>query len=176
MNRIAVFGKPGGGKSTLGRRLSSSTGIELYALDMIEYRRNGERVAPEEYSRRHGELIAADRWIIDGLGPLESFWARIDAADTLVFVDLPYPVHYWWITKRLLKSVFARPEGWPDGSSVFKGTWASWKYLRMSPAFWNAALLRRIQSRSHGKKLYRITTVRELNHFSEQTNHAGVHT
>lgn len=49
MNKVAVFGKPGGGKSTLSGKLSSVTGIKLYPLDLIEYKKNGDRVSTEEY-------------------------------------------------------------------------------------------------------------------------------
>lgn len=168
MNKVAVFGKPGGGKSTLSRKLSSETGIKLCPLDLIEYKKNGERVLKEEYSKKHAELISADNWIIDGLGTLESFWLRIDAADTLIYVDLPYIVNYWWATKRLLKSFFVKPEGWPEGSSVLKGTLASWKYLRLSPMFWTPELFEEIQSRGKGKDIYRITSVREINNFVKQ--------
>ena len=168
MNKVVVFGKPGGGKSTLGRKLSAETGIRLYALDSIEYRKNGERVSAEEYSKKHADLIGADSWIIEGLGSLESFWLRIDAADTLVYVDLPYFVHYWWVTKRLLTSFFIKPEGWPEGSSVLKGTLASWKYLRLSPRFWTPELFAKIQHRGKGKDIYRITSVKEINVFAKQ--------
>ena len=111
MNKVVVFGKPGGGKSTLSRKLSDETGINLYALDLIEYKKNGERVSPEESLKKHTDLINADNWIIEGLGTLESFWLRVDAADTLIYIDLPYSIHYWWVTKRLLKSFFSKPEG-----------------------------------------------------------------
>jgi adenylate kinase family enzyme len=165
MNKIIVFGKPGGGKSTLSRKLSDATGISLCPLDLIEYKQNGERVSPEEYTIKHAELIGKERWIIEGLGTLESFWTRIDAADTLIYVDLPYCVHYWWITKRLLKSAVVKPEGWPDGSSVLKGTLASWKYLQLSPKFWTSELFKKIESHAAGKKIYRISSVKEINNF-----------
>ena len=174
MNKVVVFGKPGGGKSTLSRKLSAKTGIKLYALDLIEYKKNGERVSSEEYSKKHADLIGADNWIIEGLGTLESFWLRIDAADTLIYVDLPYSVHYWWVTKRLLKSFFVKPEGWPEGSSVLKGTLASWKYLRLSPKFWTRELSEKIQYRGKGKDIYRITSVKEINNFAKQFGCAGV--
>jgi adenylate kinase family enzyme len=174
MNKVVVFGKPGGGKSTLSRKLSAETGIKLCALDLIEYKKNGERVSREEYLKKHADLIGADSWIIEGLGTLESFWLRIDAADTLIYVDLPYSVHYWWVTKRLLKSFFVKPEGWPEGSSVLKGTLASWKYLRSSPKFWTPELFEKIQSRGKGKDIYRITSVKEINDFSKQFRYAGV--
>ena len=174
MNKVVVFGKPGGGKSTLSRKLSAETGIKLCALDLIEYKKNGERVSPEEYSKKHADLIATDNWIIEGLGTLKSFWLRIDAADTLIYVDLPYYVHYWWVTKRLLKSCFVKPEGWPEGSSVLKGTLAGWKYLRLSPKFWTPALFEEIQRRGKGKDIYRITSVKEMNDFAKQFRYAGV--
>jgi adenylate kinase family enzyme len=174
MNKVVVFGKPGGGKSTLSRKLSAETGIKLCALDLIEYKKNGERVSPGEYSKKHADLIDIDNWIIEGLGTLESFWLRIDAADTLIYVDLPYYVHYWWVTKRLLKSYFVKPQGWPEGSSVLKGTLASWKYLRLSPKFWTPELFEEIQRRGKGKDIYRITSVKEINNFVKQFRYAGV--
>lgn len=174
MNKVAVFGKPAGGKSTLAKNLSAQTGIKLCALDLIEYRKNGERVSREEYTNKHAEWINADNWIIEGLGTLESFWLRIDAADTLIYVDLPYYVHYWWATKRLLKSGFVMPQGWPEGSSVWKGTRASWKYLRLSPGFWTPELFEEIQRRGQGKDIHRITSVKEMNKFAKQFYSSGV--
>ncbi|MDH5361501.1 MAG: adenylate kinase [Gammaproteobacteria bacterium] len=174
MNKVAVFGKPAGGKSTLAKNLSVQTGIKLCALDLIEYKKNGERVSREEYANKHAEWIDADNWIIEGLGTLESFWLRIDAADTLIYVDLPYYVHYWWATKRLLKSWFVMPQGWPEGSSVLKGTLASWKYLRLSPRFWTPELFEEIQRRGQGKDIYRITSVKEMNDFAKQSFSSGV--
>ena len=165
MNKVAVFGKPGGGKSTLSKKLSVAKGIQLFPLDLIEYQKNGERVLADEYAKKHNELISGESWIIEGLGTIESFWQRIGAADTLIYIDLPYHVHYWWITKRLLKSVFVKPEGWPEGSSVFKGTLASWKYLRLSPRFWNNELFQKIQARANGKQIVRITSVNDINNF-----------
>jgi adenylate kinase family enzyme len=168
MNRVTVFGKPGGGKSTLAKKLSAVTAIKLYPLDLIEYNQNGSRVSPDEYSKKHTDLISSDSWIIEGLGTLKSFWLRIDVADTLIYVDLPYYVHYWWVTKRLLKSFIVKPEGWPEGSSVLKGTLAGWKYLRLSPKFWTPELFEEIQSRGKGKDIYRITSVKEINDFVKQ--------
>ena len=175
MKKVAVFGKPGGGKSTLSRKLSAATDIKLCALDLIEYKQNGKRVPAEEYAEAHAEWIDSDNWIIEGLGTLKSFWSRVDAADTLIYVDLPYSVHYWWVTKRLLKSFFVKPEGWPEGSSVLKGTLAGWKYLRLSPKFWTPELFKEIQSRGKGKEIYRVTSVKELNNFVNKYGGGVVH-
>jgi len=168
MKKVTVFGKPGGGKSTLSKKLAAEIGIQLYPLDLIEYKKSGERVEAKEYSQNHADLIATDNWIIEGLGTLESFWLRIDASDTLIYIDLPYYVSYWWVTKRLLKSFFVKPEGWPEGSSVFKGTLAGWKYLRLSPKFWTPELFNKIEHRAKNKNIYRITSVKEINNFVKQ--------
>lgn len=58
-----------------------------------------------------------------------------------------------------------RPEGWPEGSSVFKGTVASWKYLGLSRKFWTPELFEKIKKESVGKNLVHITSVQQLNNF-----------
>lgn len=165
MKRVAVFGKPGGGKSTLSRNLAKAIGVELYPLDLVEYKPDGKKVCAEAYVESHRNLIKKEEWIIEGLGTLDSFWQRIDSADTLIYVDLPYWQHYWFATKRLLKSPFVSPEGWPEGSSIIKGTIASWKYLRLSPRFWTDELLVEINNRARGKSLFHIKSASELKGF-----------
>lgn len=167
MKKIAIFGKPGGGKSTLGKKLSAKTGIAVFPLDLIEYDRQGERVSRADFMAAHEKLILGEEWIIDGLGYLEAFWQRVDAADTLVYVDLHYCTAYWWVTKRLLKSIFVKPEGWPEGSSVLKGSLAGWKHLRLSRKFWTPELFEEIRARGRGKQVYRITSVKQMNNFAE---------
>ncbi len=117
MRKIAVFGKPGSGKSTLSKHLASATGIQLHQLDSIVYKKNGDLVDRKTYDKEHGRILSTDSWIIDGFGPVASFNKRLDMADTLIYIDLPYAVSYWLVTKRLLKGLFVQPEGWPEGSA-----------------------------------------------------------
>jgi len=168
MNKIFIFGKPGGGKSSLSNKLSAKTGINNYALDLVQYSSSGEPVSPEVFSRKHAELISLDNWVIDGFGTVESFWSTVEAADTLVYLDLPYPLHYWWVTKRLLRSFYLKPEGWPEGSSVLKGMLASWKHLRLSPKFWTSELFEKIQVIGKGKTIHRLSSVAQIKDFSNQ--------
>lgn len=51
MKKIMVFGKPGSGKSTLSKRLASTTQITLYALDSIEFTPDGNRVDRESITK-----------------------------------------------------------------------------------------------------------------------------
>ncbi|MDD1783117.1 adenylate kinase [Enterovibrio sp. ZSDZ35] len=165
MEKIAVFGKPGSGKSTISKALASAAVLPLHQLDSIVYKPNGEFVAREEFECIHDNIMSSERWIIDGLGPISAFHKRLDAADTLIYIDLPYPVSYWFVTKRLLKGLFIKPEGWPDGSSVFKGTLNSYKMLKLSPTFWNCDFEASLIENASGKNVHVIKTVTELNHF-----------
>jgi adenylate kinase family enzyme len=133
MKRVAVFGNAGGGKSTLARRLAELTRLPLYPLDMIQFRSGDDgvpRAVPhDEYLRAHAELLAQDEWIIDGFGSVASAWERFARADTLVYVDLPLVTHHWFVTKRLIKGLFATPEGWPDNSPIWSSSMSSYRVL-----------------------------------------------
>lgn len=168
MKRIAVFGKPGSGKSTMSKALASATGIKLYQLDSIVYKKNGELVERKTFDEAHENILSSESWIIDGFGPIASFNKRLEAADTLVYIDLPYLTSYWFVTKRLLKGLVVRPEGWPGGSSVLKGTLESYKVLRLCPKFWNENFIHRLREKSNSKAVYVIRTVSELNDFVHQ--------
>ncbi len=165
MKKIAVFGKPGSGKSTLSKNLAAATGIELHALDSIVYKKNGDRVDRNIYDEAHENILASGNWIIDGFGPIESFYKRLEAADTLIYIDLPYPVSYWLVTKRLLKGVIVKPEGWPEGSSVLKGSLESYRVLKLCPMFWNVEFTQRLEKLSADRSLHVIRSVAELDSF-----------
>lgn len=168
MKKIAVFGKPGSGKSTISKALAVATGIELHQLDSIVYKTNGEFVEREVFEQAHESILSSESWIIDGFGPLGSFNTRLEAADTLVYIDLPYPISYWFVTKRMIKGLFVKPEGWPDGSSVIKGTIQSYKTLKLCPKFWNDDFRARLELRAKEKEVHIISSVRELNNFVRQ--------
>jgi len=168
MKKIAVFGKPGSGKSTLSKNLASATGIQLHPLDSIVYKKNGELAERETYDREHGNILSSDSWIIDGFGPIESFNKRLDVADTLIYIDLPYIDSYWLVTKRLLKGLVVKPEGWPEGSSILKGTLASYRTLKLCPKFWNDDFMKKLEETSTNKSIYVIRSISELNGFVEK--------
>jgi len=165
MKKIFVFGKPGSGKSTLSKNLASATGIKLHALDSIVFKKNGDLVDRKTFDDEHENILSSDSWIIDGFGPIESFNKRLDVADTLIYIDLPYVISYWLVTKRLLKGVVVKPEGWPDGSSILKGTLESYKVLKLCPKFWNDSFMQKLEKISTNKALYVIRSISELNSF-----------
>jgi hypothetical protein len=122
MKRVAVFGNAGGGKSTLARKLAALTGLPLHALDLIAFKAGGDAVEEDEYLKSHAEILRQENWIIDGYGSVASAFERFEVADTLIYIDLPRFTHYRWVLKRFAKSLFVKPEGWPEDPQLWAST------------------------------------------------------
>ena len=140
LKRVAVFGNAGGGKSTLSKKLAEMTGLPLHVLDKIQFSSGGTELSDENYRHVHHRILDTERWIIDGFGSLDTLWVRLDAADTLIFVDLPLYVHFWWVTKRMITGRFKPPEGWSPKSPIFKSSMLSYRVLwlchkRLTPKY-----------------------------------------
>jgi Ethanolamine utilisation - propanediol utilisation len=112
MTRVMVIGNAGGGKSTMSKALSAAHALPYYAIDKIQWKPNWVLTPEPEFTRAHEALLSQARWLIDGYGSWQSVKRRISAADTIIFVDHPISVHYWWATKRQIKSLIS---GRPDG-------------------------------------------------------------
>jgi adenylate kinase family enzyme len=165
MKRVAVFGNAGGGKSTLARELAAITGLPLAVVDELQFRAGGVKVPHEEYLQAHAALLAEDAWIIDGFGGVKLAWERFEAADALIYVDLPLVVHFLWVTKRLIKGLFVAPRGWPEGSPVISSSLSSYQVLwpchtRLTPKY--RAYVSEVKQR---KRVFHLRSGRELKQF-----------
>ncbi len=140
MKKVAVFGNAGAGKSTTSKKLAEYTDLPLYVLDKVQFLPGGREVSHEEYQFSHNQLLANKSWIIEGFGNLESTWARLAKADTLVYLDLPIYQHALWVTKRFCKGLLSPPEGWPKKTPLIKATLNSYRTLwlchrRLTPQY-----------------------------------------
>jgi adenylate kinase family enzyme len=167
MKKVAVFGNAGGGKSTLSKRLSEITGLPLHVLDKIKYQSGGTEVPHEDYKRTHEKILATDRWIIDGFGCMETVWLRLNEADSLVFIDLPLYVHFWWVTKRLIIGSFKPPEGWPEKSPILKSSIKSYCVLWLCHKHLTPRYRQYIEQAQNTKRVYHIRSTEQIAHFFE---------
>ncbi len=129
MKKVAIFGNTGAGKSTLAINLAEITCLPLVILDKIMYQPGGEKNPHSEYLRLHSALLKEEEWVIDGFGCVPSAWERFEAADTLIYIDLPLFIHFVWVTKRFVKGIFFNPPGWPERSPMIKSTISSYRVL-----------------------------------------------
>jgi adenylate kinase family enzyme len=176
MRKVAVFGNAGGGKSTLARRLAEITGLPLYTIDHIWYpdgryrpeHKDGGKISQEEYQRLHEEILAHDRWIIDGFDSVALAWERFAAADTLVHVDLPMLTHYWGVTKRLVAGQFRNPKGWPENTPVWEATLDSYRVVwrchrRLTPKYRQL-----VAEAASTKRVHHLRSRREMKAFLQE--------
>lgn len=162
-----MFGNAGGGKSTLARRLAEVTQLPLYSIDTIQFRAGGGEIPHSEYLQAHADLILRDEWIIDGFGSVASAWERFSAADTLIHVDLPVVTHYLWVTKRLIKGLFANAEGWPQNSPMWASTLSSYRVIprchrRLTPRYRQL-----VADAAASKRVHHLTSPAQIRSFLE---------
>ncbi len=86
--RIIIAGSAGSGKSWLAKRLAQATGYPLVHLDREFWQPGWIHPPREAWIARQRELMAGDRWIIDG-DYRSTLELRFEAADTVVFLDIP---------------------------------------------------------------------------------------
>jgi hypothetical protein len=162
MKRVAIFGNAGGGKSTLARRLAEITRLPLFVLDKLQFREGGAPVPHGEYLEMHRDLLAREAWIIDGFGDNITIWERLEAADTLIHVDLALPIHYWRVTKRLIEGLFADPEGWPKKSPLWSSTISSYKVIPSCHRYMTPRYRQLVAEMAASKRVAHLRTPREI--------------
>ena len=88
MERVAIVGPGGAGKSTFARSLGELTGLPVLHLDRFFWKPGWVETPRDEWRQRQSELAAADRWIADGNygGTFDERFAR---ADTVIIVARP---------------------------------------------------------------------------------------
>jgi adenylate kinase family enzyme len=154
--KVAVFGKPGGGKSTLAQQIATMANLPLQQVDLLQYEKGGAKVSDEEFLRRYAEALAQQHWVVDGFGNPLAFEAMLRAADVLVYIERSSLIHYWWVTKRFLKSPLVKPLGWPKDSPMLRSTISSYRFLRLSDRFWTPAFKAKLLALRPGKRVYVI--------------------
>jgi adenylate kinase family enzyme len=106
VERVAIVGTPGAGKSTLARELGARTGLPVIHLDEHHFLPGWQRRPDEEWERITDELLAGERWVMDGAFAMEK---AVERADTIVFLDFPRRRGYLGSIKRLVLAYMGRP-------------------------------------------------------------------
>ncbi len=88
-NRIMVIGNSGGGKTTLSLKIAARFDLEYISMDRDVRWLPGWKVRERDEQRRIiRDLVARDRWVMDGTGP-SSFDLRVPTADLIIWLRVP---------------------------------------------------------------------------------------
>ena len=163
MKRVLVIGSGGSGKTTLARRLAERTGLPLIHLDALYWRPGWDPTPSDEWRAKIDALLRDERWIMDGNygGTLD---LRLEACDTVVFLDLSRWVCLWRVlTRRLRHRGEVRAEMAPGCPERF--TWEFLEWIWTYPARRRPAILQRLEALRGRKAIYVLHSTRAVAEF-----------
>jgi len=107
MQRVAVVGSGGAGKTTFALTFARATGLPVVHLDEHFWSPGWIESDPDEWRDRQASLLSGDRWIVDG-NYGNTLDLRLSIADTIIWLDFPRYVCLLGAMRRTLFN-FGRP-------------------------------------------------------------------
>ena len=123
VERIAVVGSSGSGKSTVARGLSIALGIPHLELDSVFHQPGWAQLPTDEFQDAVRSFTDGEAWVVDGnytrQGITDIVWPR---ADTVVWLDLPRSQTMRRIGARTLRRV-------SRGEKLWNGNQERWRNI-----------------------------------------------
>jgi len=99
MKRVLVLGNSGSGKSSFAEELADKLGIPCIHLDSHYWKPNWNPTPKEEWPSMVRQLIAEDKWVMDG-NYSTTLEERIQRADTAIYLRVNRLVAFWRVIRR----------------------------------------------------------------------------
>lgn len=169
MQRVAVVGSGGAGKTSFATELGERTGLPVIHLDRIHWKPGWVEPPRDEWAELVEHVAAGDRWVIDG-NYGGTFELRFERADTVIVLGLSR----WRCTSRVIRRTLTnfghevQAEGCPEHLDVKFVRWV-WRYPKNSRPHLDA-VLDRFRDRV---RVIELRTPREVRRFLVATD-AGV--
>lgn len=119
-SRILVTGLPGSGKTSVSMNLAERHGLPHIEIDELYYA--AEFKVRETFLDDLGEQIAQPAWILDDWGAPESWDTVWVAADTVVWIDLPFGIAFGRAVRRTWRRLRSNHERGPG----LRESWLGW--------------------------------------------------
>jgi adenylate kinase family enzyme len=130
--RVNVKGISGSGKSTFGRELAERLDVPFLELDVVHHiGPNWTEATPEalQASVRAFLAHAPDSWVIDGNYETKLGDLVVDAADRIVWLDLPLHVSMRRLWRRTTSRIRDDVELWAGNRESWRGAFLGWNSL-----------------------------------------------
>jgi adenylate kinase family enzyme len=116
MRRVVVFGTTGSGKSWLAERLAERHRLRLVELDALNWGPDWQPAPIELLRHRVEREIRDGDWVVVGnYNSVSDLTWR--AADTLIWLDLPFPLVMWRLFWRTLRRSVTKENLWGTGNT-----------------------------------------------------------
>lgn len=163
MKKIAIIGSGGAGKSTLARQLNKKTGIEVYHLDAIYWKPNWFLTPRDKQIEIQKKLVEKESWIIDG-NYGATLDLRLNAADTIIFLDIHRIICLYRAFKRVLKYWNkTRPDMGEDCDERFDLEFFKW--IWRFPKTRKPAILRKLEDLPQERSVIILSSLKEVKAF-----------
>jgi adenylate kinase family enzyme len=131
---FVVKGTSGAGKSTFAAELARRLGLVYVELDALHHGPNWSEPTPEAFRARvRGAMAAAPcGWVIDGNYDTKLGATVVDAADAIVWLDLPLAIKLRRLWRRTLHRIRDDVELWSGN----RETWRDQFLSRQSIFIW----------------------------------------
>ncbi|MDM5428089.1 DNA topology modulation protein [Bacillus mycoides] len=163
MKKIILIGSGGSGKSTLAKQLGNKLNIKVHHLDALFWKPNWVGVPREEQRTVQNDLIKEEKWIIDGNydGTLD---IRINAADTIIFLDIHRTICVYRAFKRIVQY---RNKTRPDMGAGCEERFdlQFFKWIWDYPNTKKPTILKRLNPLSKGKEVIILKSPNEVRQF-----------
>jgi adenylate kinase family enzyme len=115
MRRVAVIASASGnGKTTLGGALAARLGVPFVELDALVHGPYWQETPDDELRAQLEPTLGGDGWVIDGTYHRKLGTLVLDAADTVVWLDLPLYVWVPRLLRRTGRRLTGRERLWND--------------------------------------------------------------
>jgi adenylate kinase family enzyme len=119
VRRVSVIGTSGSGKTTVGAAIADRLGLQFVELDALHHGPNWAEPTPEAFRQLIEPIVARDGWVIDGMYHQKLGTMVPDAADTIVWIDLPLPLTLTRLVRRTISRMLRREELWNGNRESF---------------------------------------------------------
>jgi RimJ/RimL family protein N-acetyltransferase/adenylate kinase family enzyme len=120
--RVAVISSASGnGKTTMGRELAGRLGVPFIEVDALVHGPNWTETPNEVLAQRLAPVLASDGWVIDNVYRHKLGDLVLDAADLVVWLDLPMRVWLPRLVRRTHRRLTGPEELWNGNRESLRG-------------------------------------------------------
>jgi adenylate kinase family enzyme len=163
VRRVAVIASASGnGKTTLGRALAARLGVRFVELDALVHGPNWTETSAEDLRAIVEPIVRSEAWVIDGAYTSKLGMLVLDAADTIVWLDLPMRVWLPRLLRRTGRRITGRERMWNDNRETLRGAFVGRESLFGYALRMHFVRRRELPVRLAGYPVVRLRTVQEV--------------